>query len=138
VCNYKFDQDGLRPNEKKLGRCLGKNEDRKESRLDGCLADDDNNNDGGDNNGGGDNNNGGGDNNNGGGDNNNGGGDNNNGGGDNNNGGGDNNNGGGDNNNNGGCSGIPLTIPDYCTQNFSCDVIKEVYDYSLVRLDLHN
>lgn len=102
-CNYKFDQDGVRPNETKLQRCLDKNEARKASRIEGCLADDDNNNGGDDNNnGGGDNNNGGGDNNNGGGDNNNGGGDNNNGGGDNNNGGGDNNNGGGDNNNGGG------------------------------------
>ena len=50
MCNYKFDQDGLRPNERRLERCLGKNEERKEGRIEGCLADPDNNNGGNDNN----------------------------------------------------------------------------------------
>jgi len=38
------------------------------------------------------------------------------------------------------CPGIPstVTIPDYCTTNFGCLEIKEIYEYSLVRLGLHN
>jgi len=59
-----------------------------------------------------------------------------------------NNNGGSTNNDSGSnndpatnvCPGIPsiVTIPDYCTRNFGCLEIKEVYDYTLVRLGLHN
>ena len=40
-CGVKFDAEGTRPNEKRLGKCLAKNETKKEKKIGECVAQDD-------------------------------------------------------------------------------------------------